>query len=141
MPKSILLRYIKFLGTSTAGTLVEMLALWLLSDFAFSEGYWRQYVVSPVLAFQAAVIVNFIISYYYVWKDRVQSMRGIPSFMKLYLTYNVSCTTVFLLRLVALLLVERFTGWDVLLCNITAMIATGIVNFFVSNNLVFRKRK
>lgn len=141
MLRSILLRYIKFLGTSTVGTVVEMLALWLISDFALNGGYWREYLFSPILAFQAAVIVNFVISYYYVWKDRVQAVQGAGMFVRLYLAYNLTCTAVFLLRLVVLLLIERFTGWDVLLCSLAAMCLSGLINFFVSNNLVFRVRK
>lgn len=136
----VLVRYVKFLGTSVIGTCVDMLVLWLLSDFVFERGYWGEYLLSPVLSFQSAVLVNFTIFYFYVWKDRVTVARGTKTFAKLYLTYNLSCSSVFLLRLGAILLIEMFTGWDVLICNVAAMCVSGLANFLLTNNIVFRKR-
>ena len=54
--------------------------------------------------------------------------------------YNLTNSTVFLLRLGLLLLVERFTGCDVVVCNLTAMLFSGILNFIIDNLLIFRKR-
>ncbi len=136
----LLIRYVKFLGTSVVGTGVDMLLLWILSDYVFDNGWWGEYVVSPVLSFQAAVLVNFTISYLYVWKDRVPSARGLRSFHKLYAAYNLSCSTVFLLRLGVLLLIERFFGWDVVICNLAAMCVSGIANFILTNNVIFKNR-
>lgn len=136
----LLIRYVKFIGTSLVGTVVDTLVLWILSDFAFTKGYWGEYVISPALSFQSAVLVNFTISYFYVWKDRISQERGVRSFLKHYLAYNLSCTSVFLVRLGAILLIERFTGWDVVICNLIAMCMSGLVNFLLSNNLVFRRR-
>ena len=133
-------RYIKFLGTSIVGSSVDMLVLWILSSFAFTKGYWGEYVVSPVLSFQSAVLVNFTIFYFYVWKDRLASERSLRYFLRKYLTYNLSCSMVFLLRLGAILLIESFTGWDVVFCSMLAMCFSGIINFLLTNNLVFRKR-
>lgn len=138
---SSLIRYVKFLGTSLVGTIVDTLVLWILSDHIFSDGYWKEYVFSPILSFQAAVLVNYIISYSYVWKDRILNTSGRKTFLKLYLAYNASCSTVFLFRLGAINLIGRFTGWDVVLCNILAMCVSGIINFLITNNVIFRKRK
>ncbi len=137
---SFLLRYVKFLGTSLVGTVVDTFVLWLLSDHVFSDGYWKEYVFSPLISFQAAVFVNYIISYTYVWKDRVGDLRGKKSFLKLYLSYNASCSSVLLLRLGVINLIGKFTGWDVVLCNILAMCLSGIMNFIITNNVIFRKR-
>ena len=59
----LLKRYLKFAGTSLAGTLADTFVLWLLSDQVFNRGYWGEYIVSPIISFQCAVAVNFIISY------------------------------------------------------------------------------
>ena len=136
----LLIRYVKFIGTSLVGTVVDTLVLWILSDFAFTKGYWGEYVISPALSFQSAVLVNFTISYFYVWKDRMSQERGVRSCLKHYLAYNLSCTSVFLVRLGAILLIERFTGWDVVICSLVEMCVSGLVNFLLSNNLVFRNR-
>ena len=131
-----LVRFLKYSGTSLAGTLVDTLVLWILSDLVFTKGYWGEYVVSPVISFQCAVITNFLISYFYVWKDREKTRSPFLTF----LYYDISCTAVFLLRLGFLLLVERIFGWDVVICNLVAMCVTGIINFIMNNQVIFRKR-
>ncbi len=131
-----LVRFLKYSGTSLAGTLVDTLVLWVLSDLVFTKGYWGEYVVSPAISFQCAVITNFLISYFYVWKDREKTRNPFLTF----LYYDISCTAVFLLRLGFLLLVERIFGWDVVICNLVAMCVTGIINFIMNNQVIFRKR-
>lgn len=139
----LLVRYIKFAGTGVIGTIVDTLVLWVLSDFVFTRGYWGEYIISPVISFQCAVAVNFTTSYFYVWKDRTRKRNDASTrrFLKLYAIYNLSGSAVFLLRLGALLLIERFTGWDVVICNLTAMCFSGIVNFTINNLVIFTKRE
>ena len=131
-----LVRFLKYSGTSLAGTLVDTLVLWILSDLVFTKRYWGEYVVSPAISFQCAVVTNFLISYFYVWKDRKKTRNPFLTF----LYYDLSCTAVFLLRLGFLLLVERIFGWDVVICNLVAMCVTGIINFIMNNQVIFRKR-
>ena len=137
---NLLKRYFKYAGTSVAGTLVDMLVLWLLSDFVFKDIYYGQYIISPVISFQFAVITNYLIFYFYVWRDRVKEDRRRHNFTRLFLAYDLSCSTVFLLRLGILLAIERFSGWDVLICNLIAMCFSGILNFLSNNLIIFRKR-
>lgn len=137
----VLVRYVKFLGTSVIGTSIDMLVLWILSDFVFEKGYWGEYLLSPVLSFQCAVLVNYTIFYFYVWKDMVAPKRSVRFFFRRYLAYNLSCSSVFLLRFGAMLLIERFTGWDVIICTLLAMCVSGIINFLLTDNVVFRNRK
>jgi putative flippase GtrA len=135
----LLQRYLKYAGTSVAGTLVDTLVLWLMSDFVFRDVYWGQYIVSPVISFQCAVITNYLIFYFYVWRDRTKEDRRRHNFIRRFLAYDVSCSTVFLLRLGILLLVEKFSGWDVVVCNLIAMCFSGILNFVSNNLIIFRK--
>lgn len=140
--RRVLIRYLKFMGTSVVGTIVDTLVLWILSDFIFTKGYWGEYVISPVISFQCALTANFLISYFYVWKDRtVVSGASTKRFFKLYFTYNLSGSAVFLLRLGALLIIEKFTGWDVVICNLLAMCVSGVLNFVINNLLIFKKKK
>ena len=138
-----LIRYAKFAGTSVVGSVVDTLVLWLLSDLVFSKGYWGEYIISPLISFQCAVAVNYTISYFYVWKDRTRKQPDASTrrFFKLYGAYNLSNSAVFLFRLGILLLIERFTGWDVVICNLAAMCFSGIINFTINNLLIFKKKK
>lgn len=140
--RRVLIRYLKFMGTSVVGTIVDTLVLWILSDFIFTKGYWGEYVISPVISFQCALTANFVISYFYVWKDRtVVSGASTKRFFKLFFAYNLSGSAVFLLRLGALLIIEKFTGWDVVICNLLAMCVSGVLNFAINNLLIFKKKK
>ena len=140
--RRVLIRYLKFMGTSVVGTIVDTLVLWILSDFIFTKGYWGEYVISPVISFQCALTANFLISYFYVWKDRTAvSGASTKRFFKLYFAYNLSGSAVFLLRLGALLIIEKFTGWDVVICNLLAMCVSGVLNFAINNLLIFKKKK
>ena len=138
-----LIRYAKFAGTSVVGSIVDTLVLWLLSDLIFTRGYWGEYIISPLISFQCAVAVNYMISYFYVWKDRTRkrSDASIRRFFRLYGAYNLSSSVVFLFRLGVLLLIERFFGWDVVICNLVAMCFSGIINFAINNLVIFKKKK
>ena len=138
-----LVRYAKFAGTSVVGSIVDTLVLWLLSDLIFTRGYWGEYIISTLISFQCAVAVNYMISYFYVCKDRTRkrSDASIRRFFRLYGAYNLSSSVVFLFRLGALLLIERFFGWDVVICNLVAMCFTGIINFAINNLVIFKKKK
>lgn len=140
---NFLVRYAKFAGTSAVGSIVDTLVLWLLSDLVFSRGYWGEYIISPLISFQCAVAVNYMISYFYVWKDRTRKLPDASArrFFRLYGAYNLSNSAVFLFRLGILLLIERFTGWDVVICNLVAMCFSGIINFAINNQLIFKKKK
>ena len=140
---NLLIRYAKFAGTSAVGSVVDTLVLWLLSDLVFTKGYWGEYIISPLISFQCAVAVNFTISYFYVWKDRTRKRpdASVRRFFKLFGAYDISASVVFLFRLGVLLLIERFTGWDVVICNLIAMCFSGIINFTVNTLLIFKKKK
>ncbi len=140
--RKLLMRYVRFVGTSIVGTLVDTLVLWLLSDYVFTKGYWGEYVVSPVISFQCALAVNFLISYFYVWKDRSHGSPGsvCRRMLILYLEYNLSCSLIFLVRMGILTLIGKFTGWDVVICNLLAVCVSGIVNFTISNLFIFKRK-
>ena len=140
---NLLIRYAKFAGTSAVGSVVDTLVLWLLSDLVFTKGYWGEYIISPFISFQCAVAVNFTISYFYVWKDRTRKRpdASVRRFFRLFGGYNLSTSAVFLFRLGVLLLIESFTGWDVVICNLIAMCFSGIINFIINNLLIFKKKK
>jgi putative flippase GtrA len=84
-----------------------------------------------------------MISYFYVWKDRTRkrSDASVRRFFRLYGAYNLSSSVVFLFRLGVLLLIEKFTGWDVVICNLVAMCFSGIINFAINNLVIFKKKK
>ena len=139
--KQITDRFLRFSLSTLAGTAVDMLVLWLCSDYLFKGHYWGEYLLSPFLSFECAVLTNFVIAYYSVWKDRISVHNG-RSFLRHYAGYNLSCTGTFLVKMGILLLIERFSGgWDVLICNLLALCGSGLVNFVMNEHVVFRKKR
>lgn len=130
-----------FVASNLLGTAVDTAVLWVCSTYLFS-GYAGTYILSPVISFEFAVTVNFLCSYFYIWKDRVTRKRQRrASFLRHYGAYNLSCTGVFILKMGFLLIIERITRWDVVFCNLLALCFSGCVNFAMNEWVIFRKKK
>lgn len=134
----ILRRFPRFLMGNLAGTLVDTLVLWLFSHRVF-HGYVGQVIVSPIISFECAVMVNFLISYFVTWKDRV-TRPTTGSFFRHYGAYNASCTGVFLLKMGVLMLIQWLSKWDVVICNLLALCVSGTVNFVMDEFVVFKRK-
>ena len=135
----ILHRIPKFIGGNLLGTLVDTLVLWVFSHFVF-HNYVGQVIISPIISFEFAVFTNFLVSYYMTWKDRISHHSG-KSFIRHYGAYNASCTGGFLIKMGALLLIQALTKWDVVICNLLALCASGTYNFMMNELVIFKKRK
>ena len=135
----IMNRVPKFIIGNVVGTLVDTLVLWVFSHFVF-DGYLGKVIVSPVISFEFAVLVNFLLSYHFIWKDRVPQMTS-RSFLRHFWPYNISCIGGFIVKMGALMLIEYLTKWDVVICNLLALCVSGTFNFAMNEFVVFRKRK
>lgn len=130
----------EFIASNLLGTTVDTAVLWICSTYLFS-GYAGTYILSPVISFECAVSVNFLCSYFFIWKDRVtRKRRRKASFLRHYGAYNLSCTGVFILKMGFLLIIERITRWDVIFCNLLALCVSGCVNFAMNEWVIFRKK-
>lgn len=135
----ILRRVPKFVLGNLIGTLVDTFVLWVFSHFVF-EGYVGEVIISPVISFECAVLVNFLLSYHFIWRDRVPNMTA-KSFWHRFWPYNASCIGGFLIKMGALMLIQYLTKWDVVICNLLALCVSGTFNFMMNEFVVFRKRK
>lgn len=129
--------YIEFVVSRLFGTGVDTLVLWLCSKFLF-EGYYGVYVLSPIISFEFAVMSNFLWSYCWIWKDRLED-RCMRDFWLRFIVFNLSSVLGFLVKMVFLLLFERVFGWDVIWCNFAALLISGLFNYFLADTVVFRK--
>lgn len=130
------LRIPKYVLVSAAGTVVDTAVLWLVSHHIF-HSFAGEYLLSPFISFECAVLFNFICSFFLIWKDRMD-IGNARTFMSRYLLYNLSCTMTFLLKMGLLLFFKFLFGWDVVICNLTALCVSGIVNFVMSDRVIFR---
>lgn len=129
-------RFPKFVGVNAIGTTIDTAVLWLFSHFVF-DGYVGEYVISPVISFECAVLSNYLFSYFGVWRER----RSAGSFVLKYIMYNISSSLVFTMKLGVILLLERLFGWNVVICNLAALCLSGLINFSLSEWVIFRKKQ
>ena len=135
----MLIKYLKFLVTRLFGTGVDTLVLWVCSSYLFTS-YWGSYILSPIISFEFAVISNFLWSYYWIWNNRVED--GYKSNIgEYFLNFNLTAIGGFLIKMLFLLILESIFGWDVVWCNLMALIVSGFFNYFMADIWVFRKSK
>ena len=130
--------YIEFVVSRLFGTGVDTFVLWICSKFIFHD-YWGIYVVSPVISFEFAVFSNFVCSYYWIWKERITN-KNIKDFTYRFLVFNFSSVLGFLVKMLFLLLFQKIFGWNVVYCNLAALLISGLFNYFLAETIVFGKR-
>ena len=145
----LLVKFAMFSITSGVGTLVDLGGHWWLSSHVMPDRYWWTFWVAPIISFEAAVLTNFFIAYYLVWRERI-SQRTPRSFLRHYAGYNAAATGVFFGKLLImqgfhLLLVAL--GWfqdksyEPALCYLLALCISGFFSFALNEFVVFRKKK
>ena len=143
----LLLRFAIFSVTSGAGTLVDLGVHWWLSASFHTGSYLWRFWITPVISFELAVLTNFLIAYYFVWRARI-SERTPRSFFRHFAGYNATATGVFLVKL---LIMQGFhllfvalgwfqdTNYEPVLCNVLALCISGCFSFVLNEFVVFKK--
>lgn len=134
----ILIRLPKFFLGTLSGTLVDTVVLWLFSHFVF-KNYVGRVILSPIISFECAVFTNYVVCYFFTWKDRI-TLKSTGRFFKRYAAYNASCTGGFLIKLGILMLIQYLTKWDVVICNLLALCVSGVFNFSMDEFVIFKKK-
>lgn len=135
-----LYRYLKFMLSTLGGTVVDCTVMWLLAEVLFAESDVVALFVAPTVSFECAVLTNYTLAYFFVWRDRV-GVRSVRGFWGRFLPYNVSCIAAFLIKMVPFVLIRHFVGLNVVICNLLALIFSGIFNFVMNEWVIFRKNK
>lgn len=136
----------KFFASNLLGTLVDTLVLWLCAHLLFTEvrylisPYVSINIISPIISFEFAVLTNYICAYKLTWKGRVR-LKTPGRILAHFAKYNLTSTTIFLVKMAFLLLFERLFGWDVVICNLVALVFSGLVNFALGEWWLFKKKK
>ena len=73
---------------SLLGTATDTLVLWFLSSLVF-KSYVGEYIISPIISFECATLVNFLSSSKLVWKDRMKGL-SLGSYFRHFLGFNAS---------------------------------------------------
>ncbi len=132
-------RYIKFMLSTLGGTAVDCGVMWLLAEVLFVGNEFVALFLAPTVSFECAVFTNYTLAYFFVWQDRV-GQRSAKGFFYRFAPYNVSCIAAFLIKMVPYLLIRHFAGLNVVICNLLALIFSGIFNFVMNEWVIFRKK-
>ena len=133
------IRLLMFSLSTLGGTAVDTLVLFICSHLIFS-GYVGTIIVSPIISFEAAVLTNYTTAYFLVWRDRITN-RSRADYLRRFPGYNLSCVFGFLMKMLLLIAIQRFTQLDVVFCNLIALLFSGLLNFALNDRLVFSRRK
>jgi len=124
-------RWLKFNAVGGIGVVVQFVVL-----AALKSGMQLDYLLATGLAVEAAVIHNFLWHERFTWADRVSESSWVR-FAKFNLTTG-------LFSIVGNLVVMKFlVGWagvNYLVANGMTIAACSVVNFVVSDRVVFRRR-
>ncbi|MBR5480547.1 MAG: GtrA family protein [Bacteroidaceae bacterium] len=134
-----ILRYLKFMLSTLAGTAVDCAVMWLLAEKLFTENEMAQLFIAPSVSFECAVFTNYVLAYCFVWKDRVKD-RSLRNFFLRFFPYNVSCIAAFLIKMIPFVLIRHFAGLNVVVCNLLALAVSGLFNFIMNEWVIFRKK-
>ncbi len=137
--KAALRRFIGFSLCNLPGTAVELLIVWLLSQYLFST-YAGQYIVAPVVAFECAVVTNFTLFSRLVWRDRISGMRTRARLLRL-LAYNLSASGIYLVRIGVIQVMGILWHPPVVLCDLASMLFSGLVNYTINDRVIFAGRR
>lgn len=137
---SLLKRFAAYFFASLLGTGVDTLVLWLCSHFLLSGSYFGRNILSPVISFECAVLVNFCTSYFLIWRERITRYNA-RSFFRHYGAYNLSCTGTFLFKLLLLQIIVLLFRFDVVICNLIALCFSGLINFALDETVIFKRKK
>ena len=123
--------WLKFNMVGLMGMCVQLVALALLTS-----GLGVNYLTATVVAVESAVIHNFVWHERWTWGHRKLNWRGIPRRL---LRFNVSNGLISILGNVVLMeLLAVRLHLNYLISNLVAIGACSLLNFFVSDKLVFK---
>ena len=125
--------------TTLLGTAADTLVLWVLSTYLLNGNHVEKYVISPMISFECAVLVNYFTAFFYVWRDRIAHRTKGAFFSHLW-KYNLSCISAFVLKMVLLNAIALAFKWPAFVCNLIALCFSGFLNFAINEFLIFAKK-
>lgn len=129
-------RFLKFALRGIVGSAVDTTVLFILTRFFF-HSYFTTYILAPSISFEIAILSTYIICYFWVWNRRVNNNKR--DFLHRIPAYNLSAVISFGVKLGMLVIIERIFHFDVVICNLIALLFSGTVNFFVGEKIIFKE--
>jgi dolichol-phosphate mannosyltransferase len=131
---SVLGRWLKFNAVGLGGVAVQLAALAL-----YRTGFGLNTLLATFLAVETAVVHNFFWHERWTWVERTRKSLGVRRIISRLVRFNLANGAVSIVGnlVIMWLLVDRLQ-MHYIVSNLLAIGACSIVNFFVSDRLVFR---
>ncbi len=136
----LLLQISKYTISTLPGTGVDTLVLWWMSNSILDGNHFEKYILSPTISFECAVIVNYLMAFFFVWRDRVDR-HNFREFFAHFWKYNISCISAFLVKMLFLNIIGMLSHWQPFVCNLVALFFSGMVNFCLNEFLIFSGKR
>ena len=129
--RPLFFRWLKFSAVGWLGVSVQLCMLTLLAG-----QLQLHYLVATALAVEAAIIHNFFWHERWTWGDR--GLRGAPGRLRRLVRFNLTAGSISILGNVVFMsiFVGQF-GLHYLVGNVASIASCAVLNFFVSDRLVF----
>lgn len=122
-------RWIRFNMVGIMGFVLQTITLWSLVHWSGLPS-----TISVAIAVLVAVTHNFLWHERFTWRDRPRTERA-----RRWLSFNMSTGVISLISNVGVtMVVMTLTGLPVLPSNIIAVVSASLLNFVISDRLVFR---
>ncbi len=134
MSKDSIIRFLKFGIVGGSGVFVNQGMFMILGKFTSVPVEIR----SPI-AIAVAIITNFLLNYYWTWRDRKSSdLKHIGAgFLKFAFSSGV---TAFIFNYLPLLFMVNVLNWNDNISNIIGIGVASVANFLISHFWTFKKK-
>ena len=143
--KEVLHKLLLFSLTAMAGTIVDLVLHWILVKYAFEGNYWGSFWIAPAVSFEVSTLVNFVIAFHFVWKERLTN-TGSRAFWRHFAAFNAAGIGAFLLKFAVMQGVHfifvslawmQDTTYEPVVCNMIGLCFSGLFNFIMSEFFIF----
>lgn len=131
-------RFLKFALRGIVGSGVDTAVLFILTRLFF-HSYFTTYILAPSISFEVAILSTYLICYFWIWNHRVY--HNTNDFFRRIPAYNGAALISFGVKMALLITIERIFHFDVVICNLIALLFSGSVNFFIGEKIIFKEEK
>ena len=134
----MLVKLTKFTIRGIVGTVIDTIILLALSTYLF-HSYFTIYILAPLISFEVSILIAYIICYFWIWNHRVNNNKW--DFFRRIPVYNATVWISFVVKMILLISIERIFHFDVVICNLLAILVSGLINFFAGEKIIFKEIK
>jgi dolichol-phosphate mannosyltransferase len=133
-PNSPVRTLTRFLSVGIAGAFVNLIALYLLSQYAPAPSVWNS-----ALATEVSIVFNFFMHTLFTFRETELRQRGFGKTLHKLLTYNVASAGTAVLTVAVFSLLNVYMGVYYLTAQLSAIGIAFLLNYWMSSKVIWKK--